>query len=103
MFEHATRVHPPLYFEFPSETKDEVTLQLPLAWSVKSVPAVQKNDQKVVAYTLSVEDNKGEEHITRVLKVELLGLDQKYYPALRNFFQQVKTSDEQQIVVQPGG
>jgi hypothetical protein len=30
-------------------------------------------------------------------------LDVKYYAALRQFFQVVKTGDEQQIVVQPGG
>ena len=102
LFEHANRVHP-LYFEFPSQTRDDVKLQLPLAWSVKSVPPAQNQDQKLVAYTLKVEDDKGEEHIVRQLKLDLLGLDQKYYGALRNFFQQVKTADEQQIVVQPGG
>lgn len=102
LFEHANRVHP-LYFEYPSETRDDVRLQLPLAWTVKSLPPGLNNDQKLVAYLLKVEDSKGEEHITRTLKLNLLGLDQKYYGALRSFFQQVKTSDEQQIVVQPGG
>jgi hypothetical protein len=29
-------------------------------------------------------------------------LDVKYYSALRNFFQTVRTADEQQIVLQPG-
>lgn len=80
----------PLYFEFPSQTRDDVKLQLPLAWSVKSVPPAQNQDQKLVAYTLKVEDDKGEERIVRQLKLDLLGLDQKYYGALRNFFQQGK-------------
>jgi transglutaminase-like putative cysteine protease len=101
LFEHAHRVHP-LYFEFPHETRDDVKVQLPLDWSVKSVPTVPVQDQKVILYSLKVEDQKGDEHITRVLKLDLLGVDQKYYGALRNFFQQVKTGDEQQIVVQPG-
>jgi len=30
-------------------------------------------------------------------------LDQKYYAALRNFFQAVRTGDEEQIVLQPIG
>jgi hypothetical protein len=29
-------------------------------------------------------------------------LEAKYYPALRNFFQAVRTGDEEQIVLQPG-
>jgi hypothetical protein len=38
----------------------------------------------------------------RQLDLQLMMLDVKYYPALRNFFQNVRTADEQQIVVQPG-
>lgn len=101
LFEHANRVHP-IYFEYPYETKDDVSINLPLNWNVKSLPPLQKQDQKVIAYSLHVEDKQGVEHISRELKVDLLGLDVKYYPALRGFFQQVKTSDEQQIVAQPG-
>jgi hypothetical protein len=69
----------------------------------KSLPPVKENDQKVLGYSLKAEDEKGVEHISRILRVNLLSLDLKYYGALRNFFQEVKTSDDQQIVVQPGG
>jgi hypothetical protein len=34
--------------------------------------------------------------------MDVLLLEQKYYPALRNFFQLVRTTDEEQILVQPG-
>ena len=101
LFEHANRVHP-VYFEYPFETRDEVSLDLPLNWNVKSLPPAQNNDQRLVAYTMKVEEKDGVEHISRQLKVDVLGLDVKYYGALRSFFQQVKSSDEQQIVVQPG-
>jgi hypothetical protein len=30
-------------------------------------------------------------------------VDKKYYPALRNFYQGVRTTDEEQILLQPGG
>jgi hypothetical protein len=102
LFEHANRVHP-LYFEFPFETRDDVKIDLPLGWAAKSLPPVKENDQKVLGYSLKAEDEKGVEHISRILRVNLLSLDLKYYGALRNFFQEVKTSDDQQIVVQPGG
>jgi hypothetical protein len=35
--------------------------------------------------------------------MDMLMLEQKYYPALRNFFQVVRTTDEEQILLQPGG
>ena len=101
LFEHANRVHP-VYFEYPFQTKDEVNITLPLDWHVKSMPPAQTHDGSVVVYTLDVTDKEGVEHISRELKVNLLGLELKYYGALRNFFQQIKTADEQQIVVQPG-
>jgi hypothetical protein len=101
LFEHANRVHP-IYFEYPSEVQDDITIDMPLNWLVKAVPPEQKQNSKVIVYTLKVEDQKGTEHISRLLKLDLLGLDVKYYGALRNFYQGVKSGDEQQIVVQPG-
>lgn len=102
LFEHANRVHP-VYFEYPFQTKDEVNVTLPVNWTIKSLPPAQNQDQQIIAYVLKVEDKQGQAHISRALKVNMLELEVKYYPALRLYFQQVKTSDEQQIVVQPGG
>jgi hypothetical protein len=49
-----------------------------------------------------VENSRNTLHLTRNLSVDFLLLDPKYYGALRNFFQVVRTSDEEQIVLQPG-
>jgi hypothetical protein len=49
-----------------------------------------------------VENNKGTLHLTRRLNMDLLMVEAKLYPTLRNFFQIVRTGDEQQIVLQPG-
>jgi hypothetical protein len=51
---------------------------------------------------LNVENGNGSTHVVRKLNVDFLMLDQKYYTALRNFFQVVRSGDEQQIVLQPG-
>jgi hypothetical protein len=56
----------------------------------------------VVSYALKAENENGTLHVTRKLNVDFLLLETKYYPALRNFFQTVRTGDEQQIVLQPG-
>ena len=101
IFEHANRVQP-IYFEYPYEKADDVTIELPPGWQVSSVPALQDNNAKVVGYSLKVEQSAGALRLTRKLSIDFLLMDQKYYGALRNFFQSVRSGDGMQIVVQPG-
>jgi hypothetical protein len=101
IFEHANRVHP-IYFNYPFEEVDDISIELPLSWQVSSLPAPVNQDGHLIVYTLKTENGKGTLHVARLLNVDVLGLEPKYYPALRNFFQIVKTGDEQQIVLQPG-
>jgi hypothetical protein len=102
VFEHAARVHP-IYFDFPTARIDDVTIELPLGWKVNSVPPDHKDEGRVCSYNTTAENKNGTLHLTRNLNINALVLDTKYYGALRKFFQMVKTTDEQQIVVQPGG
>ncbi len=100
IFEHANRVHP-IYFDYPYETADDVTVELPAGWQVASVPSAKTEDGHVVSYNLKV-DGETSLHLSRTLRIDFLYLEQKYYPALRNFFQAVRTADEEQVVLQPG-
>jgi hypothetical protein len=101
VFEHANRVHP-VYFHFPFEKMDDITIQLPLGWRVSSVPKPLNQDQQAVVYTLKVEDEKGTLHVARALKNDIVFVDAKQYPSLRGFYQTVKSGDEEQVMVQPG-
>lgn len=101
IFEHAERTHP-IYFEYPHEKLDDVTVELPSGWQVGNVPPAQDQDKGVVAFNLTVKNGKDSLHMTRKVKVNFLLLESKYYSALRAFFQGVRTADEQQIVLQPG-
>jgi hypothetical protein len=101
MFEHANRVQP-VYFEYPHESADDVTVELPSGWQVSSVPRPQDQDGHVIRYTVKVEPGPGSLRLTRVLSVDFTMLELKYYPALRNFFEVVRSGDGQQIVLQPG-
>src|SRR5271154_3058267 len=101
IFEHTDREHP-IYFTFPFRKVDDVTIGLPLGWQVSSVPAAQKADGHVIVYSLNVQDNKGTLHLERQLDMNIIMLDSKYYPALRKFFQTVRSGDDLQIVLQPG-
>ena len=101
IFEHASRVQP-IYFDYPYEKADDVTVELPLGWKVSSVPPPQDQNGKVVMYSLNVASTAGSLRLTRKLAIDVLLVDPKYYAALRNFFQGVRSSDEVQIMVQPG-
>jgi hypothetical protein len=100
VFEHTERVHP-IYFEFPSQKEDDVTISLPLGWEISSLPPAQNQDAKAAVYIFKAEKGKGSLHLSRKLNLDLVLLDQKYYATLRNFFQVVRTGDEEQIVLQP--
>ena len=101
LFDHAERVHP-IYFDFPFEKLDDVSVALPLGWKVDSLPQAQNQDHRVIAYTLKAENNSGALHLSRKLDVDIILLQTQYYGALRNFFQAVRTGDEGQIVLLPG-
>ena len=101
LFEHAERTHP-IYFTFPFKKTDDLTIELPLGWQASSLPKPTTLDSKVILYSSKSEDEKGVLHLQRQLDMQLMSLEVKYYPALRNFFQNVRTADEQQIVVQLG-
>ena len=100
VFDRAQRVHP-IYFQFSFEKLDDVTIAMPLGWQIGTLPAAQKQDGKVVAYASAAENDHGTLHLTRKLSLDLMLVDVKYYAALRQFFQEVRKSDEAQVVLQP--
>ncbi len=102
LFDHGSREHP-IYFPFPFARTDDVSIDLPLGWQISTLPAPQKHDGHIITYTLQAENDKGTLHLNRTLNVDVLMLEAKYYPALRNFFQVVRTADEEQVVLQPAG
>jgi hypothetical protein len=81
---------------------DEINIEIPSGWQIPSLPATQKQDGHVINYSLTMTNENGSLHVARTMTVDFLVLDRKYYGALRTFFQGVKTSDDQQILLQPG-
>jgi hypothetical protein len=98
--EHSTRVYP-LYFLYKLQKLDDVRIELPPGWQVSTLPQSQQNDATLAFYSLRVENDKGTLHLERLLRLDLISLEQKYYPALRNFYQAVRSGDEQQVVLGP--
>jgi len=101
VFDHAERVLP-IYFEYPYSESDDINIQIPAGWKVSSLPQGKQDTGKVVSYSLTAEDKKEKVHLVRTMTIDFVLMEVKYYSALRNYFQEVKTTDDQQIVLEPG-
>jgi hypothetical protein len=99
-FEHSKRTFP-IYFHFPFEAVDEVSVRLPDGWQVSGLPPAQDTGPRSCSYHLKVENLNGNIHWMRQLTVDGVLFKLEYYTALRNFFQMVRSGDGQQVVVGP--
>jgi hypothetical protein len=101
IFEHTNRTFP-VCFPFPFQKLDDVSIQLPPGWQVGSVPKPVDHDAKAVQYTLNIDAGGSTLHFRRMLRSDLFLLEANKYNILRTFYQLVKTSDDQQIVLRQG-
>jgi len=101
LFEHAHREFP-VVFEFPFKKIDDVTIELPAGWQVGSTPKNVDQDAKAAEYIFKSDVKNGSVHFDRVLRCDLSFVPADKYAVLRNFFQIVRSGDEQQIVLQLG-
>jgi hypothetical protein len=102
LFEHAERIYP-IYFRYPYRKVDDVEIDLPLGWKISNVPKPFDQDLKAAEFKLTVENQGTKLWIQREIRSDLVMVPKDLYPSLRGFFQIVRTQDDQQIVVQPGG
>ncbi len=102
VFDHAEREHP-IYFDFPYERHDDITLTLPVGFQVGNVPSPQTlgGGQSAIGYQFKAAKDGANLKLNRDLRVDFILLDPKYYPTVRSFFQSVRTSDEEQVILQP--
>ncbi len=99
-FEHQTRTQP-IYFNFPYQYSDTVAIELPAGKHLNSVPKPSNLDFKTYSYDLAAEEKEGTLHLKRDVSIALVLVNAKYYGQLRQFFQSVRTADEQQVVIAP--
>ena len=102
VFDHADRVQP-VYYPYFYTKEDDIKIELPLGWHVSSVPKPRDADAKAAEYVLKCDDQKTAVRISRTLRIDLFMVPKETYPVLRNFYSVVRTGDEEQIVLQPGG
>jgi len=98
VFEGSNRVHP-IYFNYPFSDTDDVTITPPLGWQLSELPQPQNGDLKVLAYSISMEKKEGALHVSRRLMVKAEMLAVKDYATVRRFFGNVRSADDQQVVL----
>lgn len=97
-FEHAVRVQP-VYFEYPFQRVDDISIALPPNVRADTVPEARHIDAGQLAYQMTATPSPGLVHLRRELTVNLLLVKTAAYDSLRSFYQSVRAGDEQQIVL----
>ena len=97
-FQHAKRVHP-VYFPHPWEEDDEIILRVPAGYEVEGMPEPRRSSAPFGQYEVSCEKHPDGVLLRRRMAVGGVYYDVPYYAALRQFFNEVKAGDEQQLVL----
>jgi len=98
-FKSATRVHD-VYFDYPYEESDEVTVQIPAGYAVEGLPKPQNVRSPFGSYEMSVVQEGGSVHLKRRVAVQQFYIPVNDYSRLRSFFSSVRVGDEEQMVLQ---
>jgi hypothetical protein len=97
-FQNAKRVHA-VYFSYPSQVVDEVSIQLPAGYRVESLPAARTKTAPFGSYAATYEEQGGALRFNRRLVMEGYFIPLQQYSALRLFYDNVRAGDEQQVVL----
>lgn len=98
-FSHQARVYP-VYFEFPFQEQDTITVSLPGNYTAEAMPAPSHLDLKAVQYTTEFDSGNQKLVLKRHMLVEGFMFRQESYGALRAFYDRVRASDAAQVVLQ---
>lgn len=101
VFEHTQRTQP-IYFSYMFQTEDQTKITLPAGWKVGSLPTEVHLDAKAAEYRIQAEKRENALQVTRTLRSDIVLYQPSVYPALRDFYQKLRSGDEQQVVLQPG-
>jgi hypothetical protein len=97
-FQNAKRRYP-VYFSFPFQELDEVTLQVPEGYKVESVPEPRKQEFPFGKYEISRKAEGNVLRLERRLVIDRYLIPLEYYSALRFFYDSVRAGDEEQVVL----
>ena len=90
----------PRLFQLSAEEIDDVELEVPAEFKIESVPPARQAKPGVVPMRFSAAPQGNVVEVKRQLVLDGMAFPVTSYPALRNFFNTVKTDDDAQIVLQ---
>ena len=99
LFAAAKRVNP-IYFHYPYEEIDQLTLRAPTGYNVASAPQPHKSDLGAALYEISASSQGNVVTVKRHLAMKAVLFGPESYPALRAFFGMAKTNDNAQMLLQ---
>lgn len=98
LFPSDTRVHD-LYFPFPSETRDFISLSIPVQYHVDLLPAAKSRNLVFLSYTTAVKSDGPSVEISRTVTLGNINLPASVYSGVRAFYQDLQLADESSIVL----
>lgn len=92
--------HNPIYFSYPYEEIDDVTVNAPSGYKIDALPKPQKIDLKAVVYQITPSAQGNSVEIRRQLTIGGVLFGKEAYPTFRTFFGAVRTNDNAQMVLE---
>ena len=100
-FQHAERKYP-IYFSYPWQELDDLTVELPADCRIENLPETRSTELTFGNYEIKRESQAGKLRIRRQFELQGILYPKEYYGAIREFFNLVRTGDEEQVVLQSG-
>ena len=98
MFTSSARVQP-VYFSYPYRQDDEVVVTLPAGIKADKLPSSKTVNIGAFRYQVASENLEDGLHQTRQLSLDGVLIAAKYYDSIYDFFQTVRSQDEQPIIL----
>ncbi|ABF39545.1 hypothetical protein Acid345_0540 [Candidatus Koribacter versatilis Ellin345] len=92
----------PIIMHYAYDRSDDVTIKLPANFQVESMPKPVAEQNNIADLNVKCDSNNGTLHLVRDFKLKGLFIDQKYYGAVRGYFQQVQAGANEQAVLKMG-
>jgi len=96
-FSADSRVHD-IYFPFPRETRDWVSVLAPTGFRVEGLPVAKARDLKFLAYKTESKQDEATVEVSRKVSRSAILLGAKAYDGVRTFYQDLQAADESPIV-----
>ena len=100
-FEHPLRIYP-IYFAYPWEFADEINVTVAPELQVESIPPAVHMTTAYGQYDLSCQQSSGALHFHRHMTLAGFYYGVPYYTDLRAYFDQARSTDGQQVILDIG-